>query len=98
MPRVIVCDVNETLLDIGALEPHFKQASAMGVCCRTGLLVAAKATVRRHRALLRTLRGTHQTRLAASRLRRLSASPGGGVCQSSPDTHADGRADSSGMS
>src|SRR4051812_2886711 len=23
MPRVIVCDVNETLLDIGALEPHF---------------------------------------------------------------------------
>ena len=26
MPRVIVCDVNETLLDVGALEPHFKQA------------------------------------------------------------------------
>jgi hypothetical protein len=25
MPRVIVCDVNETLLDVGALEPHFKQ-------------------------------------------------------------------------
>jgi len=24
MPRVIVCDVNETLLDIGALEPHFR--------------------------------------------------------------------------
>ena len=24
MPRVIVCDVNETLLDVGALEPHFK--------------------------------------------------------------------------
>ncbi len=24
MPRIIVCDVNETLLDIGALEPHFK--------------------------------------------------------------------------
>jgi hypothetical protein len=22
MPRVIVCDVNETLLDVGALEPH----------------------------------------------------------------------------
>jgi len=26
MPRVIVCDVNETLLDVGALEPHFKRA------------------------------------------------------------------------
>ena len=26
MPRVIVCDVNETLLDVGALEPQFKQA------------------------------------------------------------------------
>jgi 2-haloacid dehalogenase len=25
MPRVIVCDVNETLLDVGALEPHFKE-------------------------------------------------------------------------
>ena len=26
MPRVIVCDVNETLLDVGALEPYFKSA------------------------------------------------------------------------
>ncbi len=26
MPRVIVCDVNERLLEVGALEPHFKQA------------------------------------------------------------------------
>ncbi len=26
MPRVIVCDVNETLLDIAALAPHFEQA------------------------------------------------------------------------
>jgi 2-haloacid dehalogenase len=25
MPRVIVCDVNETLLDVGALEPHFTE-------------------------------------------------------------------------
>jgi 2-haloacid dehalogenase len=25
MPRVIVCDVNETLLDVGALEPVFKE-------------------------------------------------------------------------
>jgi hypothetical protein len=25
MPRVIVCDVNETLLDVGALEPRFKE-------------------------------------------------------------------------
>jgi 2-haloacid dehalogenase len=30
MPRVIVCDVNETLLDVGALEPHFKQAFEEG--------------------------------------------------------------------
>jgi hypothetical protein len=30
MPRVIVCDVNETLLDVGALEPHFKQAFGEG--------------------------------------------------------------------
>ena len=30
MPRVIVCDVNETLLDLGALEPHFKQAFGDG--------------------------------------------------------------------
>jgi 2-haloacid dehalogenase len=26
MPRVIVCDVNETLLDLSALEPEFKEA------------------------------------------------------------------------
>jgi len=26
MPRVIVCDVNGTLLDIGALEPAFRKA------------------------------------------------------------------------
>lgn len=30
MPRLIVCDVNETLLDIGALEPQFKQAFGDG--------------------------------------------------------------------
>lgn len=30
MPRVIVCDVNETLLDVGALEPQFKQAFGDG--------------------------------------------------------------------
>src|SRR6266487_5682886 len=30
MPRVIVCDVNETLLDVGALEPHFKQTFGDG--------------------------------------------------------------------
>ena len=30
MPRVIVCHVNETLLDVGALEPHFKQAFGDG--------------------------------------------------------------------
>ena len=30
MPRVIVCDVNETLLDVRALEPHFKQAFGDG--------------------------------------------------------------------
>jgi 2-haloacid dehalogenase len=28
MPRVIVCDVNETLLDVGALEPDFKDVFA----------------------------------------------------------------------
>jgi 2-haloacid dehalogenase len=30
MPRVIVCDVNETLLDVGALEPYFKEAFGDG--------------------------------------------------------------------
>jgi 2-haloacid dehalogenase len=30
MPRVIVCDVNETLLDVAALEPHFTQAFGEG--------------------------------------------------------------------
>lgn len=30
MPRVIVCDVNETLLDVGALELQFKQAFGDG--------------------------------------------------------------------
>ena len=30
MPRVIVCDVNETLLDVGALEPHFKETFGDG--------------------------------------------------------------------
>ena len=28
MPRVIVCDVNETLLDVAALEPNFKEVFA----------------------------------------------------------------------
>src|SRR5262245_3242046 len=30
MLRIIVCDVNETLLDIGALEPHFKRVFGDG--------------------------------------------------------------------
>jgi 2-haloacid dehalogenase len=30
MARVIVCDVNETLLDVGALEPHFKDVFGDG--------------------------------------------------------------------
>lgn len=30
MPRVIVCDVNETLLNLGALEPYFKEAFGDG--------------------------------------------------------------------
>jgi 2-haloacid dehalogenase len=30
IPRVIVCDVNETLLDVGALEPLFTQAFGDG--------------------------------------------------------------------
>ena len=30
MPRVIVCDVNETLLDVGALEPHFRDVFGDG--------------------------------------------------------------------
>lgn len=30
MPRVIVCDVNETLLDVGSLEPQFKSAFGDG--------------------------------------------------------------------
>jgi 2-haloacid dehalogenase len=30
MPRIIVFDVNETLLDVGALEPHFKRAFGDG--------------------------------------------------------------------
>ncbi|MEP7310603.1 MAG: hypothetical protein ABJA98_34305 [Acidobacteriota bacterium] len=30
MPRGIVCDVNETLLDVGALEPHFREAFGDG--------------------------------------------------------------------
>lgn len=34
MPRVIVCDVNETLLDIGALEPNFRQIFGDGAVLR----------------------------------------------------------------
>ena len=30
MPCIIVCDVNETLLDVGAPEPHFKRAFGDG--------------------------------------------------------------------
>jgi 2-haloacid dehalogenase len=30
MRRVVVCDVNETLLDLGALEPHFKRVFGDG--------------------------------------------------------------------
>jgi len=33
-PRVIVCDVNETLLDVGALEPYFKEAFGDGQVLR----------------------------------------------------------------
>jgi 2-haloacid dehalogenase len=32
--RILVFDVNETLLDIGALEPHFARAFGNGLACR----------------------------------------------------------------
>jgi hypothetical protein len=34
MPRVIVCDVNETLLDVGALEPSNRRSETVA-CCKT---------------------------------------------------------------
>jgi 2-haloacid dehalogenase len=49
MPRVIVCDVNETLLDIGALEPDFKEvfgdASVLRDWFATVLLYSEVATL-----------------------------------------------------
>jgi hypothetical protein len=49
MPRVVVCDVNETLLDVGALEPHFRQAFGDGRVLRewfnTVLLYSEVATL-----------------------------------------------------
>ena len=30
IPRGIVCDFNQTMLDVGALEPHIKQAFGEG--------------------------------------------------------------------
>jgi hypothetical protein len=49
MPRVIVCDVNETLLDLGALESHFEQMFGDGshlagmVCERPALFGSGDA-------------------------------------------------------
>ena len=49
MPRIIVCDVNETLLDVGALEPHFKEAFGEGRVLQewfaTALLYSEVATL-----------------------------------------------------
>lgn len=49
MPRIIVCDVNETLLDIGALEPHFARVFGDGRLMKewfsTVLLYSEVATV-----------------------------------------------------
>ena len=51
MPRVIVCDVNDTLLDIGALEPAFRAAFGDG-------------RVVQDRPALKTSTDWHNTRLA----------------------------------
>jgi len=49
MPRIIVCDVNETLLDIGALEPHFNETFGDGRVLQewfaTALLYSQVATL-----------------------------------------------------
>ena len=36
MPRIIVFDVNETLLDVDALKPHFARAFGDELCCASG--------------------------------------------------------------
>jgi hypothetical protein len=47
MPRVIVSDANETLLEVGALEPHFKQAPAAGEGHRIAGTISRRTTTPR---------------------------------------------------
>jgi hypothetical protein len=87
MPRVIVCDVNETLLDLGALEPHFKQAFGDGRVLQDWfanvLLYSEVATSGRRTLISRASAGRRSTGwrvLAGSRSRRPTAAAFSKAC------------------
>ena len=82
MPRVIVCDVNETLLDVGALEPHFQLCGSSpltrGISLAPSVRGAPPPSSRdRARSCIRSARSpTSRDRIfGTSRIRSLRSSP-----------------------
>ena len=94
MPRVIVCDVNETLLDVGALEPHFKQAFGDGRVLQDWfanvLLYSEVATLAGPYSDFASIGGASLDMVASARGITLSVSR--------PQPHSPGHADASGTS
>ena len=85
MARVIVCDVNETLLDVGALEPHFKQAFGDGRVLQdwfgTVLLYSEVATLAGPYSDFASIGGAALDMMAAARGVALSPTDRGRILQ-----------------
>ena len=85
MPRVIVCDVNETLLDVEALEPQFKQAFDDGRVLQdwfaTVLLYSEVATLAGPYAEFASIGGAALDMTAAARGVTLSPTDRGRILQ-----------------
>jgi 2-haloacid dehalogenase len=85
MPRVIVCDVNETLLDVGALEPHFKHAFGDGRVLQewfaTVLLYSEVATLAGPYSDFASIGGASLDMVAGARGIRLSPADRSGILQ-----------------
>jgi 2-haloacid dehalogenase len=85
MPRVIVCDVNETLLDVGALEPRFKQAFGDGRVLQewfaTVLLYSEVATLAGPYSDFASIGGASLDMVAGGRGVRLSPADRSGILQ-----------------
>jgi 2-haloacid dehalogenase len=85
MPRVIVCDVNETLLDVGALEPRFKETFGDGRVLQewftTVLLYSEVATVAGPYSDFGTIAGAALDMVAQARGISMSATDRGRILQ-----------------